>query len=163
MRAVLVLSLVSLLLTGCVGCSKEEKVSPLDSELVMKCGESTTTSKDVEDLLSQGANVNAQLFEGSTALHMACSVLNLDVVRTLVLMGADVNVADGQGNTPLHEIVRYGDGVLKEQQEAVSAITMSLIEKGADVNAKNNEGKTPLGLVRYNQTMASLLKSQGGT
>ena len=43
----------------------------------------------------------------------------------------------------------------------MSEITMSLIEKGADVNAKNNDGKTPLGLVRYNKSMASLLKSQG--
>ena len=163
MRALLVLSAVCFLFAGFVGCSKEEKVSALDSELVMRCGEAGTTSKDVEMLLDKGANVNAQMFEGSTALHMACSTLNEDVVRTLILRGANVNVADGQGNSPLHEIARYGDGVLKEQQGIVAAITESLIENRANVNAKNNQGITPLGLVRYNKALASLLKSHGAT
>ena len=163
MRALLALSVVYLLFMGFVGCSKQEKISALDSELVMKCGEPDTTSKDVEMLLDKGANVNAQLYEGASALSMACTVLNEDVVRTLILRGANVNLKDSEGYTPLHEIARYGDGAHKEQQEIVSAITNLLIENGANVNAKNDQGQTPLELVRHNKELASLLKSHGGT
>jgi ankyrin repeat protein len=162
MRALLALSAVYLLFLGLVGCSKEEKISALDSELVMQCGEPDATSKDVEALLDKGANVNAQLYEGASALSLACSTLNEDVVRTLIQRGANVNVTDDLGYTPLHEIARYGDGVLKEQQGIVAAITNLLIEHGANVNAKNDEGQTPLALVRYNHELAALLKSHGG-
>lgn len=38
---------------------------------------------------------------GSTRLHMACSHGDLDGVRRLLAAGADVNVVNGNGATPL--------------------------------------------------------------
>ena len=52
-------------------------------------------------------------------------------MRWLVEAGADVNVADSDGDTPLHHT---------ETQE----VAAYLISVGADYQRKNNEGKMPM-------------------
>ncbi|KAF5323942.1 hypothetical protein D9611_008288 [Ephemerocybe angulata] len=46
-------------------------------------------------MISRGANPNAELEEGISAMHMACKHENLEVIRTLLEAGADPNVKDG--------------------------------------------------------------------
>ena len=46
---------------------------------------------------------------GSTPLHLAAREARLSVVKYLVERGANVNVRDNHGNTPLHEAVEGGD------------------------------------------------------
>jgi ankyrin repeat protein len=63
-----------------------------------------------------------------------------DQVKLLMLLisnGADINIKDRKGNTPLHLAVRY---------HAPNEIIMVLVEHGADVNAKTKTGETPLQL-----------------
>ena len=57
-----------------------------------------------------------------------------DVIKELVRAGADVNMADNNGNTALYHALRYGN------QEAARF----LIKKGADYNRSNNQGITPM-------------------
>jgi ankyrin repeat protein len=62
----------------------------------------------------------------------------LEMVEFLISLGADVNVRDNDGNTPLHiAICNQWDDEYIEPVEF-------LVSKGADVNVKNNERKTPL-------------------
>lgn len=77
-------------------------------------------------------------FEGER-LHFAAQDGDFDEVRRLVSDGADVNVFDSLGKTPLHYAVE------REWLE----IAQYLIEQGADVNARHESsiGNTPLGEV----------------
>jgi hypothetical protein len=64
----------------------------------------------------------------------------------------DVNKADEEGNTPLHEAVRYGNIIWVKR----------LIRNGADVNRANNSGWTPLHMASYHghgRTAMELLKA----
>ena len=65
-------------------------------------------------------------------LHEAVALDNKNLIDLLIANGANINVKDEDGNTPLH----YG----KDNQ----TITKLLIANGADVNAKNKEGNTCL-------------------
>jgi len=55
-------------------------------------------------------------------------------LERLLKEGADVNVKDDYGRTPLHVAAEKGE----------VEIVKLLLEKGADVNVKNNNGQTPL-------------------
>lgn len=94
--------------------------------------------KDLEGLkkaISDGANVNLDC-DGTPSFFDALSISNVEFLRICIDAGADVNLRDEHGNTPLH-IVSEGSRV-----EAVEL----LIKKGAEVNVKNNDGETPLSI-----------------
>ena len=60
-----------------------------------------------------------------------------DMVNTLLDWGADVNIPDNYGETPLMRVVR------RDKNVCLDTATL-LIEKGADINARNNAGETVL-------------------
>jgi len=68
------------------------------------------------------------------SLHRAAQQGNAAGVKSLLDEGADVNVADARGNTPLMEAVMSGT------QQTVRL----LLERGADVNVTDNWGNAPL-------------------
>ena len=55
----------------------------------------------VQELLEKGCNVNEISDSGKTALYLAASCDNLDIVKLLVKRGAEVNFADSKGFTAL--------------------------------------------------------------
>jgi len=69
------------------------------------------------------------------ALHWASDVGELKVVAFLLDRGADPNLQDGEGQTPLHY------AVISEQAEVVSL----LISRNADPNIPDEAGETPAG------------------
>lgn len=66
----------------------------------------------------------------------AAEELEIENVKNLIEMGADINSKDRQGNTILHWLARW------DQDEFIRF----LIEQGADVNTQNKDGFTPLHL-----------------
>jgi len=85
----------------------------------------------VKYLISKGANVNAKLSTGQTALMLA--IPSVEIVKLLIENGADVNAKDRDGETALIESADFDYEIVK-----------MLIKKGVDIDAKNNKGVTAL-------------------
>ena len=87
-------------------------------------------------LIKAGANVNARLAHGDTALTYAVEHnKNPEIAISLIKAGADVNAKNTSFNTAL---------MLAVQNNVNSEVTNALINAGADVNAKSFYGWTPL-------------------
>ena len=98
-------------------------------------------------LLDHGADLQATTADGSTALMLAAGVAifnegddagteaeTLEAVKLCVERGADVNQADGNGETALHGAAYRGH----------NSVAQYLFEKGARPDVKNRIGWTPL-------------------
>lgn len=92
-----------------------------------------------EWLLGQGADPNlaAQNSMAVRPIHSAAAIRNpadaLASVRLLVAYGAQVNVSQQGGWTPLHQAADHGNQPLVE----------FLLQVGADRTAKSSDGRTP--------------------
>ncbi len=99
-------------------------------------------------LLEHGADPNAQEKNGTTALMLAAGLGRgtgaftkdyateaelLESVKVLIAAGADVNVVDEFGETPLHYGAQASDDIVKY-----------LAEKGAKLDVKDKKGRTPV-------------------
>mmetsp|Transcript_17517 Transcript_17517/g.50462 ORF Transcript_17517/g.50462 Transcript_17517/m.50462 type:complete len:775 (-) Transcript_17517:1217-3541(-) len=81
--------------------------------------------------------------KGFCPIHSACALclkdqqnsgIATEIVRIMINAGADVSIADSNGNTPLHWAARAGDKSTAE----------FLLMKAAPIDAKNDRGETPL-------------------
>jgi len=84
--------------------------------------------------------INARSDYGDTPLLLASWMRRLDLVEMLIEVGADVNVADQQGMTPLIAVVPDDDWPACVDTKLVSF----LIEHGANVNAVDEKGETAI-------------------
>jgi ankyrin repeat protein len=88
----------------------------------------------VSALVAHGADVKSRGIYVRTALH---NVPTVQAAQGLLDLGAEINVTDNEGNTPLHMIT-------KRNYQNDALLVAYLIARGADVNAINNDGNTPL-------------------
>ena len=95
-------------------------------------------------------DVNVKNDRGLTALHYAAGAGHKEIAEFLISKGADLNVRDNDGSSPLHNATDYKE------------IVELLIAKGADVNAKNKGDSTVLDYVDTAETeIADLLRKHG--
>ena len=92
----------------------------------------------IDLLVAHGGDVNAQsLADGRTPLFHALSTYRDINLQALLKHGADVNVRDNNGDTPLHIAINGSNVGSKSKIEA-------LLSRGADPNAQNKKGESPL-------------------
>lgn len=100
-----------------------------------------------EILAEKPALVNGFSPKFGSPLFAAVLIGNLDLVKELLSLKADINARNVAGFTALHMAAEQG----------FDEIAVYLLENGADINAESNEGSTPLHLaVKYDQD--SMLK-----
>src|SRR5262252_2294677 len=89
----------------------------------------------IRTLLRQKADVNAPQVDGTTALHWAVRLNDLDTADVLIRAGAKVNAANRDGATPLQLAALNGSAAMIEK----------LVKAGADPNAPlSSSGDTAL-------------------
>lgn len=105
-----------------------------------------STAQAIFDLVGQGADINARLDNSEeTSLHLAARYQRADAAKRLMDLGADVNLQDFTGRTPLHAAVA---------SDAMGVFTILLRNRGTNLNARTHDGTTPL-------ILASRLASEG--
>ena len=96
------------------------------------------------------AEEKVDAYKGNNALIQACRAHQMPVVKELLNNGANMNVSNCNGNTPLHIACQsecrnvYSDTIVRTPVAGHSPIVKLLIEKGANLNARNNFTDTPL-------------------
>lgn len=98
---------------------------------------------------------------GSTALLLASSFMDIELMRILLDGGADPGIAAENGATPLLSMVGYGRragnsmiyGQLLEDEEERAEVARLLLESGADANATDMAtGNTALHIAAWNRS-----------
>jgi hypothetical protein len=111
----------------------------------------------VRSLLEAGADVRAATDEhGLSPLHIAAATGNGEIAELLAARGADINLRDARGRTPLCIAALTDRGALA---------AWSLVEHGADLDAADEDGLTALehALARDRLALVQLLLVYGAT
>ena len=109
-----------------------DRVDDVSEELLAAAARGET--ERVQELLSDGANVDYQDEEGLTVLMYAIENNKLDTVNVLIDAGADLNMLDEAHGWPA---LRYA---LRNENENIDIVNV-LVEAGADLNIQDKEWK----------------------
>jgi ankyrin repeat protein len=89
-------------------------------------------------------DINHYFYGGDTALHIAASAYEPEIIRLLIANGAEVGAKNRRGAQPLHYAADGMPGAHSWNPPAQVAAIAGLIELGADPNATDKGGVTPL-------------------
>lgn len=92
-------------------------------------------------------DINQKDKNGYTPLHFAVQNNAYDVVKALLQKGANVNIQDKFGNTPLFKSVTENTDL---------KITQTLIHSGADIHVMNTFGYSPIHFIQKNMPELAL-------
>ena len=141
--------------------------SQIHDDLVCEVGRQNIPA--VKRLLAEGANPNRGGRNVSSAIACAAETDETgEIIRLLVTAGADVNLPDARGTTPLFIAVDVAiDGAIQTNKPTFdwSAVAV-LLESGADPYLKDGRGKTIFDVARaYGQhaetSFRAFMKTQG--
>ena len=89
-------------------------------------------------------DIRRAVYAGDTPLHIAAAAYQLELVRELIDLGADISARNRRGAEPLHSAAVGALGEAFWKPAAQAAVIEYLIEKGANANAVDMSGVTPL-------------------
>jgi len=114
-------------------------------------------------LLDAGVDVDSlDLATGLSALHVVGYQGLGNMVKYLGSRGANLNLIDRHGRTPLHCAI-YGESRRGGRRQLNLSSARVLLSEGADVNAVSGDGSTPLHIAVYTyQVEATRLLLQNG-
>eukprot|EP00941_MAST-03F_sp_MAST-3F-sp1_P005220 g5220.t1 len=99
----------------------------------------------VSALVNMGADPNRQRpTDGFTPLIITCSVgseAKVEVLECLLAAGAQPNLRDGKGQTPLHVLLQSSRN--KADMAGISVLAMCLLRGGARLDIHDGEGVSP--------------------
>lgn len=107
------------------------------------------STDEIVRVLDAGSDVNATLRGGTTPLISAMGS-DVAIVRLLIERGADVNKANGRGETPLHHAVEFtlnqmiASGDEGEPRRIDWSLIRILLEAGADPLRCDDRGRSPI-------------------
>ena len=93
-------------------------------------------------LINEGVDINEKDYNNLTALWYAVQCVRYEMAKILIEHGADLEVKDKYGNTPLFTAVYW------YKKDPGGRLIKLLVDAGADVNAENSHGNSPLDLAR---------------
>lgn len=102
---------------------------------------SSSPAKAIEQL-QRVTNINYTDSFGKSLIHHAIESGNPQIVRTVAEHGADLNVPDGNGITPLQLVLSYKAN--EELQGQLLQMIQILLDKGADPMRPNENGQTSI-------------------
>jgi len=117
-------------LTGITGC-----LHGSDIDILYKAAGEGNTSQ-VLALLDAGVDVNGRTGDESHALHRAAVFNQVETARLLLERGANPNLQNSEGDTPLICATKYAGGN--------AATVKLLVEGGTDLTIEDEDGKTAL-------------------
>jgi len=123
------------------GCSPDgDRTNRFSPPLHLALGRSGLQSI-IAKLLELGADVNLadRLDSKRRPLHVACAVLDIASVKKLLEHGAQPNLCDRYGRSPLHVVAAVGDSANTQLK-----IVELLVKAGADPDLVARNGDTPL-------------------
>ncbi|KPM41937.1 hypothetical protein AK830_g4615 [Neonectria ditissima] len=111
----------------------------------------------VEQLVQEGAEINATCADGRTALHWAANSGRGDLVELLIQHSADTDIRDRNGDTPLHVAVTRStmncEGAVRE-----------LVQGHAQLDIRGGKGFTPLTwAIRYGPSSVAKILAESQT
>lgn len=126
-----------LLEIGKVDINKPRAIDGM-TPLLCRVEDCMSNSKKVMDFLAYKPDVNATNFKGDGPLHLLLKRSSLrsyhEVIQALLDAGADPNLRNKAGITPLHQM----------NNDVGTKIIESLVLAGSDLEARNNEGQSVL-------------------
>lgn len=118
----------------------------------------TTSIQFVKKVVARGADVNARLeqgasgkgelsHKGATPFLLAAETADVELMQTLVELGADPKIPNSYNSTPLMAAAGLGDLAPGEEsgteEEAIEAARLAL-DLGNDINAVDDNGETAM-------------------
>lgn len=113
-----------------------------------KCEPISSGIETVQHLLDAGAEINVRSGPTrSSPLHMTARRGNLELAKLLISFGADLEIRDAKGETPLRRAVNCRQAVMVNY----------LVEAGADPTTPDDEGKSCFDSPYGRQTLLKIL------
>jgi ankyrin repeat protein len=94
-------------------------------------------------------NINTIFRNGYTALHMVISKNNFELIQLLLDKGANINIRDSNGNTPLN--IACSLSIVKVN--IIKLLIDRYVVEDININIPNNDGDTALSLACKNHNI----------